>query len=40
MQSARFAAPDKIKPGIYFIEVEGTITQKVVKIVLLSVPAP
>lgn len=30
--TGRVVTPDKIKPGIYFIEVEGKITQKVVKI--------
>lgn len=24
--------PDRIKPGIYFIEIDGNITQKVIKI--------
>ena len=28
----RVVAPDKMKPGIYFVEVDGEITQKVVKI--------
>ncbi len=28
----RTVVPDKIKPGIYFIEIDGEITQKVVKI--------
>ena len=28
----RFVEPDKIKPGIYFIEVDGVVTQKVVKV--------
>jgi hypothetical protein len=30
--TGRVVMPDKIKPGIYFIEVDGKITQKVVKI--------
>jgi len=30
--SGRVVAPDRIRPGIYFIEVEGKITQKVVKV--------
>ena len=30
--SGRVVMPDKIQPGIYFIEVDGQITQKVVKI--------
>ena len=30
--AGRIVTPDKVRPGIYFIEVEGTITQKVVKI--------
>lgn len=30
--SGRVVAPNKMKPGVYFIEVEGKITQKVVKI--------
>jgi hypothetical protein len=30
--TGRVVIPDKIKPGIYFIEVDGKITQKVVKI--------
>ena len=30
--TGRVVMPDKIKPGIYFIEVEGIITKKVVKI--------
>jgi len=28
----RVVAPDKIQPGIYFIEVDGVVTQKVVKV--------
>jgi hypothetical protein len=24
--------PDKIKPGIYFIEIDGVVTEKVVKV--------
>lgn len=28
----RVVAPDKIKPGIYFIEIDGQITKKVVKV--------
>ena len=30
--TGRIVVPDKIKPGIYFIEIDGKITQKVVKI--------
>ena len=30
--TGRVVLPDKIKPGIYFIEVDGKITQKVIKI--------
>lgn len=30
--TGRIVAPDKIKPGIYFIEVDGVITKKVVKV--------
>jgi hypothetical protein len=30
--TGRIVAPDKMRPGIYFIEVEGEITQKIVKI--------
>jgi predicted outer membrane repeat protein len=30
--AGRIVEPDKIKPGIYFIEVDGIVTQKVVKI--------
>ncbi|NOR17758.1 hypothetical protein GQ543_08650, partial [candidate division WOR-3 bacterium] len=30
--TGRVVMPDKIKPGIYFIEVDGRITQKVVKV--------
>ena len=30
--TGRTIVPDKIKPGIYFIEIEGQITQKVVKV--------
>ncbi len=30
--TGRVVMPDKIKPGIYFIEVDGKITQKVVKV--------
>jgi len=30
--TGRVVLPDKIKPGIYFIEVEGKITRKVVKV--------
>jgi hypothetical protein len=30
--TGRVVTPDKMRPGIYFIEVEGKITQKVVKI--------
>jgi hypothetical protein len=30
--TGRVVAPDRIRPGIYFIEVEGRITQKVVKV--------
>ena len=30
--TGRVVAPDKIQPGIYFIEVDGVVTQKVVKI--------
>lgn len=30
--TGRIVTPDKIRPGIYFIEIDGKITQKVVKI--------
>jgi len=30
--TGRVVEPDKIQPGIYFIEVEGVVTQKVVKV--------
>lgn len=30
--TGRVVIPDKIKPGIYFIEIDGEITQKVVKV--------
>lgn len=30
--TGRVVAPDRIRPGIYFIEVEGKITQKVIRI--------
>jgi len=30
--TGRTVAPDKIKPGIYFIEVDGQITRKVIKV--------
>ncbi|MBA7703424.1 hypothetical protein ES703_112210 [subsurface metagenome] len=30
--TGRTVAPDKIKPGIYFIEIDGKITKKVVKV--------
>jgi hypothetical protein len=30
--TGRTVAPDKIKPGIYFIEIDGQITQKVIKV--------
>lgn len=30
--TGRVVAPDKIKPGIYFIEIDGEIAQKVVKV--------
>ena len=30
--TGRVVMPDKIKPGIYFIEIDGKITQKVVKV--------
>ena len=30
--TGRVVAPDKIKPGIYFVEVDGKITRKVVKV--------
>jgi hypothetical protein len=30
--TGRFVEPDKIQPGIYFIEIDGVITQKVVKV--------
>ena len=30
--TGRTVSPDKIKPGIYFVEIDGVITQKVVKI--------
>jgi YVTN family beta-propeller protein len=30
--TGRVVAPDKVQPGIYFVEVEGVVTQKVVKI--------
>ncbi|MGB3479708.1 MAG: hypothetical protein WBB67_11175 [bacterium] len=30
--TGRVVAPDKIQPGIYFIEIDGKITQKVVKV--------
>jgi hypothetical protein len=29
--TGRVVEPDRIQPGIYFIEVEGVVTQKVVK---------
>jgi hypothetical protein len=30
--SGRVVAPDKIQPGIYFIEIDGVVTQKVIKV--------
>lgn len=30
--TGRVVVPDKIKPGIYFIEIDGVVTQKVVKV--------
>ena len=30
--SGRVVAPDRIQPGIYFIEIDGVVTQKVVKV--------
>jgi hypothetical protein len=30
--TGRVVQPDKIQPGIYFIEVDGVVTQKVVKV--------
>lgn len=30
--TGRVVAPDKIKPGIYFVEIDGKITRKVVKV--------
>jgi hypothetical protein len=30
--TGRVVMPDKIKPGIYFIEIEGIIKQKIIKI--------
>jgi hypothetical protein len=30
--TGRVVLPDEIKPGIYFIEIDGKITQKVIKI--------
>lgn len=30
--TGRVVMPDKIKPGIYFIEIDGVITQKIIKI--------
>ncbi|KPL12566.1 hypothetical protein AMJ74_06630, partial [candidate division WOR_3 bacterium SM1_77] len=30
--TGRVVAPDKIQPGVYFIEVNGQITRKVIKI--------
>lgn len=30
--TGRTVVPDKIKPGIYFIEIDGVVTQKVVKV--------
>lgn len=30
--TGRTVAPDKMKPGIYFIEVDGVVTQKIVKV--------
>ena len=30
--TGRVVEPDKIQPGIYFIEVDGVVTQKVVKV--------
>jgi len=30
--TGRVIIPDKMKPGIYFIEIDGQITQKVVKV--------
>jgi len=30
--TGRVVAPDKIQPGIYFIEIDGVVTQKVVKV--------
>jgi hypothetical protein len=30
--TGRIVVPDKIKPGIYFVEVDGVVTQKVIKI--------
>jgi len=30
--TGRVVEPDRIRPGIYFIEVNGAVTQKVVKV--------
>ncbi len=30
--TGRVVAPDKIKPGIYFLEIDGVISHKVIKI--------
>jgi hypothetical protein len=30
--TGRVVTPDKIQPGIYFIEIDGVVTQKVVKV--------
>jgi len=30
--TGRVVEPDKIQPGVYFIEVDGVVTQKVVKV--------
>jgi hypothetical protein len=30
--AGRLVEPDKLQPGIYFIEIDGVVTQKVVKV--------
>ena len=30
--TGRVVEPDKIQPGIYFVEVDGVVAQKVVKV--------
>jgi hypothetical protein len=30
--TGRVAMPDQLKPGIYFVEIDGVITDKVVKV--------